>query len=100
MNLFSLLGNAGRLKEMAEEFKQSLKAETVEGSAGGGMVIVRMSGAMEVKSVVVDPQVMADGDAEMLGDLVASAFTQAVEKSKALVAKKVQDMGLPQGLLG
>ena len=93
MSIFDFLANSSRVKEMISRFRESLKNEVVEGSAGGGMVMVRMNGAMEVQSVTVDPEVMVGGDAEMLGDLIAAALAQAIERAKELVGQKVGDMG-------
>jgi len=98
-----MLANSGKIKEAVERFKRSLKEEYVEGSAGGGMVVVRMNGAMEVASVKVDPEALADSDAEMLGDLVSAAIAQALERAKDLFRKKIGEMGLgidPSMLMG
>lgn len=103
MSLFDILAKSGQIKEMVERFKRSLKEEYVEGSAGGGMVVVRMNGAMEIASVKVDPEVLADCDAEMLGDLIAAAVSQAVDRAKDLFGKKFGEMGLgvdPSMLMG
>ena len=82
-----------------QQMQKALEAETVEATSGGGAVKVIVNGAQKVVSVYIDPE--ATGDAEMLQDLVLAAVNDALEKSKAMAAAKLQSgMGLPPGLLG
>jgi len=53
---------------------------TVEGSAGGGMVSVKMNGHKQVLAVRIEPDAMASGDVEMLQDLIMAAFSEATRK--------------------
>lgn len=69
--------------------QEELKDETVESSAGGGMVRVVMTGDMEVKSVVIDPSAVDPDDIELLADMVAAAVNEAVRSAQELAANKM-----------
>jgi nucleoid-associated protein EbfC len=66
------------------ELQEELNAKEVEGSAGGGMVKAVVTGKGDLKAVKVDPQVIKDGDVEMLEDLIVAAVTQAQESAAKL----------------
>ena len=82
-------------KQMAEA-QESLAQETVEYSAGGGMVKVVADGQQGIKSINIDPQVVDPEDVGMLEDLVLVAVCGALEKSSALAEERMG--GLTGGL--
>jgi nucleoid-associated protein EbfC len=92
------------MMKQAQQMQERLQAEValirVEASAGGGMVTVSMDGQKNVLGVKIDPE--AAGDVEMLQDMVAAAFNEAVKKveeqSKAKMGGMLGGMGLPPGL--
>jgi nucleoid-associated protein EbfC len=95
--------NMGDLQRMAREMQANMERaqaeladDTVEGSAGGGAVIVVMTGTQECKSVRIEPEAVDPTDVETLQDLVLAAFTDALGKSKELAAQKLG--GLTGGL--
>ncbi len=65
---------------MQEKFKQELEGMTVEGSSGGGMVTVLMTGNKVITSVKIDPEVVDRDDVEMLQDLIAAAVNETARK--------------------
>jgi DNA-binding YbaB/EbfC family protein len=73
-NLQELMSEAKRHYEALEKKMQST---VVEGSAGGGAVVVKMDGRKQVLSVKIDPQAVRSGDVEMLEDLVRAALQNA-----------------------
>jgi hypothetical protein len=85
----------GRLTQMQSELAQ----QTVSGSAGGGMVTVTADGRGQVQSIKIDPSVVAEGDVEMLEDLVVAAVTDAQRKAdevyRAELKKLTGGMSLP-----
>ena len=83
-NMGNMLKQAQKMMEQAKQIEDELANQTVEGTAGGGMVVVQMSGLGKVVSVKIDPQVVDPDDVEMLQDLVVSALHEAGEKSEAL----------------
>lgn len=92
---------SGLKQQMAQIQAEAEKAE-VDGTAGGGLVTVRMNGAQEVLSVRIDDKAMADR--EMLEDLLHAAMNDAVRRSKEASAQRLaafaQKLGLPPGMLG
>ena len=98
--LADLMQNAGKLRESFEKAFESLGQVEVEGSAGGGSVTVKVNGRLEVVSVRIDPKLVADGDTELLEELVAAAVNAAMVKAREGAAKSLSSMtgGLPAGL--
>ena len=78
-----------RLQKQMEETQAALAVEEVEGSAGGGAVKVIMTGAYECKRVEIASDMLAEGDVEMLQDLVMLAINQAINESQDLAAKRL-----------
>ena len=102
-NLADLMRNAGRLQESVQKATESLGQVVVEASSGGGAVTVKANGRLEVVGVRIDPKLLADGDAELLEDLVAAAANQALAKAREAAAKSLSSLagGLPlAGLFG
>jgi hypothetical protein len=86
--------------KMREEMERKLAELIVEGSAGGGMVTVRMDGRKVVQSIHIEPTALAAtslADIEMLQDLVAAAFNDAGRKADE--AAKGSMKGLLGGML-
>jgi len=104
INPFELLKNAQKIQEQMGVFQEKLAGITVKGSAGGGMVEVELSGKLEVTAVRIAPEAVEGGDTEMLADLAAAAFSNALEKIKEALRQEVGAMagGIPDisGLMG
>jgi len=84
--------NMGQLMKQAQQFQskmaklqEELGDQTVEASAGGGMVTVVVNGRQEVLSINIDPEVIDPNDAEMLQDLVMAALNDALSRAKNMV---------------
>ena len=73
----NIMQEAQKLQAKLMEELQKIK---VEGSAGGGMVIIEMDGQQNVVSVKIEPQVLEEKDVSMLEDLVLAAFNDAKKK--------------------
>jgi DNA-binding YbaB/EbfC family protein len=88
-------------KQMAEA-QEALAEETVEYTAGGGMVKVVADGQQNIKSIAIDPQVVDQEDVAMLEDLVLVAVNGAIEESRQLAEEKMGGLtgGLGLGGLG
>ena len=99
INPFDIMKNAQKIQEQMGAFQEKLGAVIVTGSAGGGMTEVDMNGRMEVLAVRIAPEAMEGGDREMLEDLVAAAFTNAMEKIREAINREVGGM-IPGGLQG
>jgi DNA-binding YbaB/EbfC family protein len=88
-------GNMNQMKMLQEMQKKMMKAQEeletdrVEGSSGGGMVVVVCDGHGNVKSIKIKPEVVDQDDVEMLEDLVLAAVNEAIEASSALRESKM-----------
>ena len=82
--------------EMAKA-QEELKNETVEASAGGGMVTVKVSGELEVLELRIDPDAVDPEDVELLQDMVQAATNEALRSAQELAASK---LGAATGGLG
>ena len=71
------------------KIQQELEEAVVEGTAGGGVVKVEVSGQREMKSIKIDPSAVDPEDVEMLEDLVLTAVQDALDKSAALAEEKM-----------
>ena len=71
------------------KIQQELDEAIVEGSAGGGVVKVEVSGQREMKSIKIDPSAVDPEDVEMLEDLVLAAVTDAMEKAAKMNEEKM-----------
>ena len=90
------------MQQDMESAQEELKHETVEASAGGGMVTVRISGDLEIQAVKIDPAAVDPEDAEMLSDMVLAAVNEALRSAQELAASKLGATtgGLDLGGLG
>src|SRR6267378_2102201 len=95
--------NFGDIQKLAQKMQadmakaqEELGAMTVEGSAGGGAVVVVMTGTQECKEVRIKKEAVDPEDVETLEDLVRAAIADALTKSKQLAADKLG--GLTGGL--
>jgi len=100
--LTELMRNAGKLRESAEKAFESLGQLEVEGDSGGGAVSAKVNGRLEVVAVRIDPKLLADGDAELLEDLVVAAVNAGLTKAREAAAQSLASLtgGLPLGLFG
>ena len=69
--------------------QEELAVETVEASAGGGMITVVASGTLEIKEVRIKPEAVDPDDVEMLQDLVIAAPNEALRAAQDLASTKL-----------
>lgn len=86
MNMQAMMKQAQKLQEQMKQAQEEIKTTEVEGSAGGGMVMVTMTGDKRVTAVSIKPEAVDPDDVEMLEDLVAAAFNAACDKADELSA--------------
>ncbi len=84
----NLLKQAQQMQEKMQKMQETVAKMEVEGSAGAGLVKVVMTCKHDVKRVTIDPSLLAD-DKDMLEDLVAAAFNDAVRKAESLTEEKM-----------
>lgn len=88
------LGDLGRMMTRMKDAQEAIRRISVEGSAGGGMVVVEMNGAGDMLDVRIEREVIDPDDAEMLQDLIVAAAADA--KRKAADAAQ-EEMGKAAG---
>ena len=78
-----------QMQAQMQQAQEDLKNETVQATAGGGMVKVTATGAGEIKEIVIDPKAIDPDDPEMLADMVTAAVNEALRSSQSLVESKL-----------
>lgn len=103
-DFLGMMKQAAQLQSKMQAMQDELGNVEVEGIAGGGMVSVRMTAKMEVKSVKIDPSLLKPDEREIVEDLLVTALNDAKRKAETAMQEKMQSLagglGLPPGLLG
>ena len=86
-----------RLQEQLLRTQEELAQETLVHSAGGGAIKITITGDQRIQAVAIDPDLLKDGDVEMLQDLILTAVNGALDASRALAAERLGPLsgGLP-----
>ena len=100
-DFLGMMKQAAQLQSKMQAMQDELGQVEVEGSSGGGLVGVRITGKMEVKAVKIDPSLMKAEEREILEDLLVTAHNDARRKAEAAVQEKMQaltgGLALPPG---
>ncbi len=90
-----------RFRQQWEDVQQQVNSVTVEASAGGGMVSVKMNGQKQIVSLRIEPEVFSSKDQEMLQDLVQAAVNEAGRRVDDELASQMKNLtaGMP-GMAG
>jgi DNA-binding YbaB/EbfC family protein len=96
-DFLGLMKQAAELKSKMEAMQAELDQIEVEGTSGGGLVAVKLSGKGEMKGVKIDDTLMRPSEKEILEDLIVAAHTDARRKAETLLQEKMQSVagGLP-----
>ena len=86
-NLQKMLAEAQAMLAQQQEAQEKLKSQTVEATAGGGMVRVVLTGDMRVQTLSIDPDAVDPEDVEMLQDMVTAALNEALRSAEELQQK-------------
>jgi DNA-binding YbaB/EbfC family protein len=102
MDMNKLLQQAQQMQAQMAKAQEELADETVEASAGGGLVTVKATGAGEIAEIKIDPKGIDPDDPELLEDTVLAAVNEALRSAQALAQSKMGgmmgglgDLGLP-----
>ena len=98
-NIKQLMQQVQQMQAEMTKAQESLAEETVDASAGGGMVKVKVSGDLAVQEITIDPDAVDPTDVEMLQDMVLAAINEANRKVDEAMKGKLGGM-LPPGLGG
>ena len=88
-NMQQMMKQVQKMQQDMLEAQEALKHEEVEASAGGGMVKVKVSGDLVVKSITISPDAIDPDDAELLQDMVLAAVNEGVRAAQELAANKL-----------
>jgi nucleoid-associated protein EbfC len=100
-NPMKMMQQVQKMQAKMAKVQSELEGETVEASAGGGAVRAVANGQQKLLSVAIEPEVAED--VEMLQDLVVAAVNEALDRSRELAARRMEEvtsgLGLPPGLV-
>jgi DNA-binding YbaB/EbfC family protein len=101
-NMNQMLRQVQKMQQDMAAAQEQLKHEEVEASAGGGMVTVKVSGDLVVKSVAIAADAIDPDDPELLADMVLAATNEALRAAQELQASKLGGLtgGMDLGSLG
>ncbi|HEY9722234.1 MAG TPA: YbaB/EbfC family nucleoid-associated protein [Oscillatoriaceae cyanobacterium] len=89
MDMNKLMKQAQKMQEAMLQAQENLSSQTVEGSAGGGVVTVTATGGLEVTGIKIKPEAVDPDDIETLEDLVLAAVKDALAKANALAQNQM-----------
>lgn len=95
-----LMGMMGKLQEMQskmQDAQQEIAGIEADGSAGGGLVSMRVGAKGEVRGLKIDPSLFKEDEVEILEDLIMAAHADALSKATRAMEEKMREMtaGLP-----
>jgi DNA-binding YbaB/EbfC family protein len=97
MDFLGMMKKAEELQKNMQAMQEQLGQATVEGSSGGGLVTVALSGKGEMKGLKIDPSLFREDDVTVLEDLIVTAHNEAKQKSEQMMQQKMAEAtaGLP-----
>ena len=99
-NMQQMLKQVQKMQQEMMAAQESLKDEEVEASAGGGMVTVKVTGDLQVKSIAIDPEAVDPEDVELLQDMVLAAVNEALRSAQELASTRLGGLAGGLGNLG
>jgi DNA-binding YbaB/EbfC family protein len=101
MDVSKMLQQVQQMQAEMAKAQEELEKEIVEASAGGGMVTVKASGALEIKEIRISAEAVDPDDPEMLADMVTAAVNEAIRSAQSLQETRLGGaMGGMEGLRG
>lgn len=96
-DIMSMMGKVKEMQDKMNALQEEIAAAEVAGTAGGGLVTVRMSGKGAMLGLKIDPTLFKEDDVEILEDLIVAAHNDAKGKAEALMQEKTRELtaGLP-----
>jgi nucleoid-associated protein EbfC len=99
MDMNKMLQQVQDMQAQMARAQAELARETVEASAGGGMVTVKATGALEITEIKISPEAIDPDDPELLADMVLAAVNEALRSAQSLAESKLGSaMGGLKGL--
>ncbi len=101
MEVSALQQMLSRFRQLQEDLQRQVNSVTVEASAGGGMVIVKMNGQKQIVDIKIEKEVFASKDQEMVQDLVRAAVNEATRRVDDELANQMKNIaGSIPGMAG
>jgi DNA-binding YbaB/EbfC family protein len=100
MDLNKMMQQAAQMQAQMAKAQEELANETVEASAGGGMVTVIASGNGEIKEVRIAPEAIDPDDPELLSDMIVAAVNEALRSAEGMAKSRLSGMMGGLGDLG
>ena len=100
IDINKLMQQAQQMQDQMAQAQEQLALETVEASAGGGLVTVRATGNGEITAIKIDPKAIDPDDPDLLEDLVLAAVNEALRSAQSLAQSKLGAMTGGLGLPG
>ena len=101
-DFMGLMKQAAQMQAKMQEMQAELDQIEVEGTAGGGMVTVKLSAKGELKGTKIDDSLLKPSEKEILEDLLVAAHADARRKAETVMQEKMQSLtgglSLPPGL--
>jgi nucleoid-associated protein EbfC len=91
-DMAGLLKQAQAMQAQMAKVQEQAASKTVTGTAGGGSVTVTANGAMEIVTVVIDPEVIKSGETDMVQDLMLAATNDALRKAREMMANEMKSL--------
>jgi DNA-binding YbaB/EbfC family protein len=92
MDMNKMMQQVQELQAQMAQAQEELKNETVEASAGGGMVTVKATGDLHITEIKIAPEAIDPDDPEILADMVLAAVNEALRSAQALAESKLGGM--------
>jgi DNA-binding YbaB/EbfC family protein len=89
MDFNKMMEQVQQMQAQMQQAQEELKNETVQATAGGGMVSVTATGSGEIKEIKIDPKAIDPDDPEMLEDMVLAAVNEALRSANGLIESKL-----------
>jgi DNA-binding YbaB/EbfC family protein len=89
MDMNKMLEQVQQMQAQMAKVQEELGNEIVEASAGGGMVTVKATGALELKEIKISPEAIDPDDPELLADMVLAAVNEALRSAQSLAQSKL-----------
>jgi nucleoid-associated protein EbfC len=89
MDMNKMLQQVQQMQAEMQKAQEELATETVEASAGGGMVTVKATGALEITEIKISPEALEANDPELLEDTVLAAVNEALRSARSLAEAKL-----------
>ncbi len=101
-NMNQMMKQVQKMQADMVKAQEALANETIEASAGGGMVTVTITGDLQVKNIVIAAEAIDPEDPELLQDMVLAAVNEAIRQAQELAATRMGGLtgGMDLGALG